>query len=343
MDKTKGENALTGFCRQLNSRLEALSDGGKTRFRIRTAGKVIEVRTTDAALADTLLRYIASAEAEEDAVPDAVFHYWRDDCSRFAPPEAPAKEGVWRLRTEQGFVMLTMPCGELAAVDLENSRYYYCVDHEAGAEPVLYGHPMPEMFGLWAMNNSMLMLHSACVGADGTGVLIAARGGGGKSTLAVSCLTGGFDFVGDDYILVNREGPLRAMPLYRTVGLTPGMREALRPEMPVLRVDEEREGKLLLDASAYPFREELPVKAIVHPVIAGLKEPEIVRVKPGPVLVKLIHSTAQQLGVFRDPEPYRIMSARLSDLPVFELRLSPDLDRNREKLREFITTEVRNV
>ena len=70
----------------------ALSDGGKTSFRIRTAGRVIEVRTTDSALADTLFRYIAVPEAEADAVPDAVFHYWRDDCARFAPPEAPEKE-----------------------------------------------------------------------------------------------------------------------------------------------------------------------------------------------------------------------------------------------------------
>ena len=343
MDKTTGENALAVFCRQLDSRLEALSDGGKTSFRIRTAGRVIEVRTTDSALADTLFRYIAVPEAEADAVPDAVFHYWRDDCARFAPPEAPEKEGVWRLRLEQGFVMLTMPCGELAAVDYGKELYYYCVDHEAGAEPVLYGHPMPEMFGLWAGNNAMLMLHSACVGVDGKGVLLAARGGGGKSTLAVSCLTGGFDFAGDDYILVSREGPLKAMPLYRTVALNPDMREKLDPDMPVLRIDEDRGGKLLLDASAYHFREELPVRAVVHPVIAGLEEPEIVPVKPGPVMVKLIHSTAQQLGVFRDPEPYRIMSRRLAGLPVYEIRLSPDLRKNREKLREFILKEVSDV
>ncbi len=336
MNNTAGAKVIGDFCGRLDQRVETLSDGGKTGFKIRIAGKVIEARFTDSALADLFLRYMPGVEVKDGTVPDAVFSYWRDDCSRFVPHGSSGDTGVWQLCTEQSFIRLTMPDGELAAVDHERGRYYMCLDPAADVEPDAYSHPLPELFGLWALGNSMIMLHSACVGADGTGVLLAARGGGGKSTLAVSCLTGGFDFVGDDYILVNREGPLRAAPLYRTVGLNPDIYERINPDMPVLRIDQDRGGKLLLDASGYSFREELPVKAIVFPIIAGLKEPEIVRTKPGPVLAKLIHSTAQQLSFDRDPEPYRIMSRRLMGIPVFEIRLSTDLEKNREKLREFI-------
>lgn len=343
MDNITGSSAISDFCDKLEKRLEALSEGSRKGFRIRVAGKTIEIRTPDSALSDMLFGYIAIPEAGEDAVPEAVFSFWRDDCSRFAPSGTDEGDGVWLLRQDQGVIILTLPNDSLLAADYENERYYLCADHGSPADTVDYGHPIPQLFGRWAMNSSLLMLHSACVGIDGKGVLIAAAGGGGKSTLAVSCLMDGFDFISDDYVLVSREGPLTARPLYRTVGLNPDMRRELDPDMPVLRTDKDRGGKLLLDASAYPFRKELSVRAIVHPVIAGLKEPEIRRVKQGPVLVKLIHTTAQQLDYIRDPEPYRIMSQRLSCLPVYEIRLSGDLERNRERLRIFIEKELQYV
>lgn len=320
--------------------MKTLSDGGKTQFRIWIAGKTIEARFTDSDVADMFRRFISVPEVEEEIIPDAVFCYWRDDCTLYAPPGSSGKTGVWLLRRDTGFIRLVLPYGELTAVDRTGGHYYYCLDPEAEIEPVLYSHPMPELFGIWAMDNSMLMLHSACVGVNGKGILLAARGGGGKSTLAVSCLIGGLDFAGDDYILVNREGPLKAMPLYRTVALNPDMWKKLKPDMPVLRIDESRGGKLLLDASDHPFREELSVQAIIYPVIAGVEEPEVVPADPGPILAKLIHSTAQQLSFSRDPEPYRIMSQRLKGIPAFEIRLSTDLDKNREVLKEFISKEL---
>lgn len=339
MGNTTGQKIISEFCDHLDSRMEALSDGGKTRFRIRIAGKVIEIRAADSNLADLFLRYMSCEEIGDDITPDAVFNCWKDDCARFAPSNSSDCTGAWLFRRDEGFIELTLPRGELIAVDYGNGRYYFCVDHEADTEPDRYNHPIPELFALWALNNSMIMLHSACVGISGNGVLLAARDRSGKSTLAISCLAEGFEFVGDDYILITREGQLKAMPLYRSVGLNPDMWKRIQPDMPVLRVDRNRGGKLLLNASGYPFREELLVRALIYPVITGLEEPEIRKVKPGPILARIIHSTVQQLGFFRDPEPYRIMSNRLIDLPVFELRLSTDLKKNTKMLREFISKE----
>jgi len=186
----------------------------------------------------------------------------------------------------------------------------------------------------------MLLLHSACVGVNGKGVMISARGGEGKSTLAVSCLLGGFDFVADDALLVNQEGPLKAMPIYRTVGLNQDMNRLLKPDMPVVYVDPKRNDKLLLDASRFKFKEQLPVHAILYPRVTDASVPSIKKIGSGAVLAKLIDSTATLIGVFRDPELYRLMAQRLLGVPVYEIMLTNDLVLNREFLKKYIMEEL---
>lgn len=199
---------------------------------------------------------------------------------------------------------------------------------------------MAPTFARWAIKNDLLLLHSACVGLDGKGVMISARGGGGKSTLAVSCLLGGFDFVSDDYILVNQEGPMRAMPLYRIVGLNQDMAEILKPDMPVIRTEPRRNDKLYLDAGACDIKKELSVQAIIYPNPCNAKEPRLRLAPPGPVLTKIMETSARNMRIMREIEPYRIMAARLNALPVYEFLLTADLNVNREFLREFIIKEL---
>ena len=96
----------------------------------------------------------------------------------------------------------------------------------------------------------------------------------------------------------------------------------------------------MMDASSYEFRDSLPVSAIVYPNLTDDEFPSIGPASRGSVLVKIIDSTASQLGVFRDPEPYRMMSQRLMDIPVFEIKLCKDLQKNVQCLRNFIAEEI---
>lgn len=47
------------------------------------------------------------------------------------------------------------------------------------------------------------LIHGAGVGINGIGVLLTAKGGSGKSTSALACLSNGWQYVGDDFILLN--------------------------------------------------------------------------------------------------------------------------------------------
>ena len=228
----------------------------------------------------------------------------------------------------------------MSGIDYQRNIFYYCRHPESKPELILYGHAMVVMLGQWARQNGMMLLHSACVGVNGKGIMLSARGGGGKSTLAVSCLLNGFDFVSDDYILVNREGPLKAMPLYRTVSLNQDMASVLKPDLPVIHIDHDRNDKLMMDASSYEFKDKLPVHAIIYPSLTDNDLPSVRETVRGPVLVKLIDSTASQLGVFRDPEAYREMSQRLLNVPVYEIGLCKNLEKNVQCLKNFICEEI---
>lgn len=48
----------------------------------------------------------------------------------------------------------------------------------------------------------LVPLHGACVGVQGRGVLLMGPGGAGKSTVALQCLSDGFDFLSEDSVLV---------------------------------------------------------------------------------------------------------------------------------------------
>ena len=329
------------FFRAVDRRIEKqMPAGQKTSFQIRVGKHIIEQRFTQPEHAQTVAKYLVGLILEEPVDnPDSIFYYWTEDCTPYLPRQAAHQIGVWQSQDNTGYIRITPNYG-MEGVDYTRQIFYFCRHPSKATEYMLYGHAMIVAFGQWAAQNDMLLLHSACVGVDGKGVLLSARGGGGKSTLSVSCLLDGFDFVADDYVLVNQRGPLHAMPLYRSVGLNQDMAAVLNPGLPVLRVDKERNDKLLLDASRFTFCPQLPVRAILYPHVCEVSSPVIVPTTPGPVLAKLIDSTAGQLGVLRNPKPYRQMAARLLGIPVYEIRLSKDLKRNTQCLKKFITKEL---
>jgi hypothetical protein len=67
-----------------------------------------------------------------------------------------------------------------------------------------------------------LLVHAGAVGIGDRGVLLAGPGGSGKSTSAVAALIDGYQYLGDDYVLVDLAGPDPvAHSIYATAKLAP--------------------------------------------------------------------------------------------------------------------------
>jgi hypothetical protein len=100
--------------------------------------------------------------------------------------------------------------------------------------------PMTMPLFLWLCDHGVQVIHAGVVSVGGRGVLIGGPGGVGKSTTALSCLSAGFGYLGDDQIGLQESpgGSFVAHSLYNTARLEPGHfrrfpsldRAAVRPE-----------------------------------------------------------------------------------------------------------------
>lgn len=304
------------------------------RFRIQTCGHLIELRFPSRHDAEWIENNMVGLITREEDEPDAIFQFWTADYSRYIGGQAASKR--WTHQDANGY-MECIPGWWFLGVDLPHRTFYYCRSMiKADTRP--YG--IIPLLHQWARTKDMLLLHGAVVGSRGRGALIAAQGGGGKSSLSVSYLLAGMDFVSDDHFLVNAHGPLRAFPLYKTVKLNQDMMERISPDMPVIWTDSMRNDKKTLDASGYPFCRELCIEEIIWPRITNCEEPRIIKTNPNKALSELVHSTLQQIGFLPNAAAAHALMARLYGLPVFEMRLSRDLSKNTESLRRFIERNV---
>src|SRR5690606_7936890 len=151
----------------------------------------------------------------------------------------------------------------------------------------------------WSGPQRLHVLHSGCVGTDDGAVLLAGRGGSGKSTTALLCLEAGLRYVSDDYCLLEPGSPPVAHCLYNSgklhrdhIGRFPALRaRAVDPnpdkfEKPVIFVHQH-----------YPDQVagRLPLRAVVLPQVTAQEETRWERISPGEALRGLAPSTIFQM------------------------------------------------
>ena len=248
---------------------------------------------------------------------------------------------MWQSSDTTGNLRIGTDGDDFVGCDFARQRYYYAKPAPEKDAFIPCRHAMVNLFFRWAIANDMLLLHAAAVGWKGKGVLIVGRGGSGKSTFSVTCLTEGLDFVSDDYTLLSASGERKAMPLYTVVALNPDMQRRL-PQLgtPLLKEDGSVEGgKPQFQIPGDRYSQALSIHAVILPAVTGQEEPSIRPVAPGRALTQVIHSTITQTESRRDPALVQKMASRLRDLPVYQMDMSTDLTKNPAFLRRFIEKE----
>ena len=92
----------------------------------------------------------------------------------------------------------------------------------------------------WSLGQQQLaFVHAAVVGKDGKGILLVGRGGAGKSTATAACLDNGWEFLADDYCVLECSPVPRAHSVYRyaklaepSLAMVPGLRDAVAWQRP---------------------------------------------------------------------------------------------------------------
>lgn len=320
--------SLTPFFKMLDQKLAASENYS---IYVDICGRKIRLGFSSEEQAAIIERCLAGHIIQKPPVPDALFHFWADDYSRYVDKRGASER--WRCKDENGWILYA-PESRLLGARPSARTFYYC-RHTSQPSPPLPYWAVSSLVCQWAGTEGLLPVHGAAVGTGGKGVLLAAKGGGGKSTLAVSCLLAGMELVSDDFLLLNTQGPVSAMPLFSMIKINPDMKTRLFLDLPLIWEDASRGGKQVLDASAMPLCRELPVCAVIFLELSGRDEPVISPPPPGPVSTRLIQMVLQQTGVY-DPTATAAIIRRLSGLPVYEMSLSKNPGKNVETLCAFI-------
>ena len=99
--------------------------------------------------------------------------------------------------------------------------------------------------------------------------------------------------------------------------------------------------KYVLDVSAFigSVRRHLPVRACFFPEIVPDAEPSIIECttqERGRAVTHMIHSTIGQMNDQGNANAVRKLVGMLSNLPFYRIKLSPDIFKNVECLRDFL-------
>lgn len=171
------------------------------------------------------------------------------------------------------------------------------------------------------------IVHAATLGNGGRGILLAGKGGAGKSGTTVAGVLAGLDTVGDDYVLIDPAGPPMAYPLYRVAKQDDagyrrlGLARALPDPGPL-----NWQGKYEFDLGALGAGRLVPrldITALVLPRLAGAARSAFTAIGGREAMLALAPS-----GIFQMPGNWESAPRFFADivraLPCYRLELGSD-------------------
>jgi len=311
--------------------------GGPRTVGLALAGRTIRFVFAGAALPPVLLPALAHLPEAGGGAADLEILCWDGQETGEPLPEPP-----WRWPEGAEPVRVALPAGEerhqllvtpgrdtLALFAVETGRAVLWTAEARRLPTHWHGSPLVTLFHGWSRRHDLHLLHAGCVGTERGGVLLAGRGGSGKSTTALLGLTAGLRYVSDDYCLLAPGAEPRAHCLFSTGKLH---RDHL-PRFPTLAacaVDpqpDEFEKKVVFAARHFPdaVALDLPLRAVVLPRVAGRPETAWARISPAEALRGLAPSTLFQLPA-DDARGLRAMAGLVRQLPCFRLDLGLRLE-----------------
>ena len=202
------------------------------------------------------------------------------------------------------------------------------------------GAPLRMILNWWLRQRGLQFVHAAAVGTERGGVLLAGKGGSGKSTTSLVCLRAGLLYASDDYCLLDARSAPCVHSLYNSAKLEPHHQGRLLPELtPHISNHHELDSEKALFFMAEHYREQVsrgfPIKAILLPTVSGGADTSLQPASAVAALKALAPSTIFQLSGAGQLE-FRSMATLVRQVPCYSLRLGTDLEQIPRLIRELL-------
>jgi hypothetical protein len=325
---------------------EARERAGHAVLRFRIGAQTVRIRVAPES-ASSLLRPIAGlTDSDGDG---RTIDLWDVAACDVPPPSLP-EEGreagpmgaISWLSSPTTAGAFQQPGRMLIAWDAESETVTGCIGEPASLPSWQLAEPLRAPLN-WALKGrGRALAHAAALGlaGGGPGLLIGGPGGSGKSTTALSWLLAGGDFAGDNYVLIEMDGPggPTAAPIYTTAKADDGAISMLPALAPVAQEgDETLRGKRLLDVrDLRPDQPAEPIRitAIVISRVTDGREPVVRPVSGASALKYLAPSSLLQLP--GESDAFSVLADLVRGLPCFEIELIAAPEANVDALERVI-------
>jgi hypothetical protein len=271
---------LAFFDTVLGSAVRAEGCAGAIERHLDLAGTLIRVVYAGEGLCSAFSPALAHLEVDPVRSPDVSFHVWDSALAGVAMPLPPFprhcltdRGDIWGMNSRRIRSAFHWSESSVNLMDLERGIGIYWVQDQKLLPYWCHASPLRTLFHWWMTHNGLQLLHAAAVGDEHGALLVTGKGGVGKSTTALACLTGGMRYLADDYLVVGFDPEPRVYSLYATAKMEPSQLERFPEFEPLLTnrpyLDAEKAVVQLWPAYRDRLVRSMPLKALATPRFAG--------------------------------------------------------------------------
>ncbi len=230
----------------------------------------------------------------------------------------------------------------LNLVDVPNKRAFFL---KRDASPLPYweaGSPFRAILHTWLSKENLQFVHGGAVGESDGGVLLAARGGSGKSTTTLLCLNAGMLYAGDDYCAIDCNDPVYVHSLYNTAKLLPQdmdrfphLRDRIWNPQSLQEHSTDKATFFLGDLMPERMSAGFPLRALLIPKVIAQTDTYLTPCGPAAALAAIAPNTVAQLPIAMQIDMDR-MAVLAAKLPAYILHLGSDLTQIPDVVRSVL-------
>jgi hypothetical protein len=228
----------------------------------------------------------------------------------------------------------------LSMLDRERNMALMWVRDAANIPYWVRGSPLRTILHWWMAGHGRQLLHSAAVALSPGGVLITGKSGSGKSTTALSCLEAGYEYIGDDYVIVRGGLDPYAYSMYNTVKLVPERLESFPHLAKYIdnpqRLASEKALIFFSEPASIRVASGAPLKAIIVPQVTGRRDTALRKASAAAAIAAMAPST-----IFAHPRAgeaeFHFIAALARTLPTYILDCGTDLAQIPETVRRLFS------
>ncbi|MEL6929621.1 MAG: serine kinase [Cyanobacteria bacterium J06600_6] len=323
----------------------AVASVGATNLYFNLGGRVVCLRFASPSLISHIAPAIAHLQTEPVEKPELTVCLW-DSVSTNAPLPLLAQESLVLLRNEfwarldtrmeiknynsdRIYSVFNFGSNVLSLLDTEENLALFWTEDVDLLPYWDRGSPLREIFNWWTSARNLQFVHAGAVGNSNGGVLLAGKGGSGKSSTALACLDSELVYASDDYCLIEAEPEPLVYSLYNTAKLK-GQKDLERfPHLtPMInnldRLGEEKAMIFIQEHFPEKIINQLPIKAILMPRVTGQLDTQVTLTNSMTALKALAPSTIFQLPR-TGKSSFTLMSKLVRQVPCYFLELGTDI------------------